>query len=153
MSEAPLRFRATLAWAGSTGEGYDAYDRTHRGSCPPAGASLELSADPVFRGRPELLDPEQLLVLAASSCQLLSFLAVAARSRIDVVGYEDDAEGEMPLEEGRITVIRLRPKIAVRGGAPRSKVERAVDLAHRECYVSRSLSCPVTVEATITVSA
>ncbi len=153
MSGTLLRFRATLAWAGSTGEGYEAYDRTHQASCPPASAALVLSADPTFGGRPELLDPEQLVVLAASSCQLLSFLAVAARSRIDVVGYEDEAEGEMPAEEGRITVIRLRPKIAVGGGITRARVARAVEVAHRECYVSRSLACPVIVEASITVSA
>jgi len=36
------------------------------------------------------------VVLAAGSCQLLSFLAVAARARLDVVAYEDDAEGVMP---------------------------------------------------------
>jgi len=35
-----------------------------------------------------------LVVLAAASCQLLSFLASAALSGIDVRSYEDDAEAE-----------------------------------------------------------
>jgi organic hydroperoxide reductase OsmC/OhrA len=152
VSEVVHRYSANLTWRGSTGQGYEAYDRTHRGQCPPAGAVLELSADPGFRGRAELLDPEQLVVLAASSCQLLSFLAVAARSRIDVVSYEDDAEGEMPSAEGRITAIRLNPRITVQGRASEARVLRAVEVAHSECYVARTLSCPVSVAARVTLS-
>jgi organic hydroperoxide reductase OsmC/OhrA len=77
------RYRATLSWSGSTGEGYEHYGRDHEVD------GLPLSADPHFRGDPERLNPEVLLVMAAASCQLLSFLAVAARARIDVVAYED----------------------------------------------------------------
>ena len=77
---------------------------------------LDVSADPAFRGDPALVNPEQLVVVAASSCQLMSFLAAAALAHIDVVSYEDDAEGEMPEERPiRITRITLRPRIVVRG--------------------------------------
>ena len=89
-------YRARCSWSGSTGEGYEQYRREHVGSAPPAGDSLLLSADPAFRGQAEHLNPEQLVALAAASCQLLSFLSVAARARLDVVAYEDDAEGVMP---------------------------------------------------------
>lgn len=107
------RYTTRTRWQGSTGAGYDAYDRAHAASAPPAEAEIRLSSDPAFGGDPALLNPEQLLVLAASSCQLLSFLAVAARARIDVVAYEDDAEGEMPEEPRpvRVTRIVLRPRI------------------------------------------
>ena len=72
MSAPPHRYRTELAWRGSTGAGYAAYDRTHEVSAPPAGVTLSLSADPTFRGDPERLNPEQLLLAAASSCQMLS---------------------------------------------------------------------------------
>ena len=109
-------YHAAVSWAGSTGAGYDHYDRGHEG------AGLPLSADPHFRGDPESLNPEVLLVLAAASCQLLSFLAVCARARIDVVRYEDDAEGVMPEDEKphRITRIALRPRIEVAGADQRA---------------------------------
>ena len=61
---------------GSTAAGYESYDRAHLGAVPPSLSEIELSADPVFRGDPQRCNPEQLLVLAAASCQLLSFLAV-----------------------------------------------------------------------------
>src|SRR4029078_7111634 len=89
-------YRVTSRWSGSTAVGYEAYERKHSVSTTPPTQSLELSADPAFRGDPAFLDPEELFGMAAASCQLLSFLAVAARARIDVVEYVDDAEGFMP---------------------------------------------------------
>src|SRR6185436_10110941 len=130
--------------------GYDHYDRTHAMHSPSADVHLELTADPAFLGDPSRLNPEQLLVAAASSCQLLSFLAVAARARIDVVGYTDDADGEMPEDDApmRITRIRLRPRIVVRGDVAEDRLRHLCEVAHRECYVSSSLTTEVVVEPT-----
>jgi organic hydroperoxide reductase OsmC/OhrA len=147
------RYSATCAWQGSTAAGYDAYERTHEAKAPPAPETLQLSSDPAFRGDPALLNPEQLLVLAASSCQLLSFLAVAARARIDVIEYRDDAEGEMP--EGdppmRITRITLRPQIVVREDVSEARVRHLVEVAHRECFIANSLTTEVVVEPDISI--
>ena len=46
---------------GSTGAGYERYAREHHTSMPPAAASLTLSADEAFLGRPDHFNPEQLL--------------------------------------------------------------------------------------------
>ena len=54
-------------------------------------------------------------MLAAASCQLLSFLAVAARARIDVIDYRDEAAGQMP--DDALTQITLRPHIVVAAGS------------------------------------
>jgi organic hydroperoxide reductase OsmC/OhrA len=81
------RYRARCSWSGSTGAGYEGYDRAHVAAAPPAATELRLSGDRAFLGDAALLNPEQLLVMAASSCQLLSFLALAARARVDVVSY------------------------------------------------------------------
>jgi organic hydroperoxide reductase OsmC/OhrA len=146
------RYPTGLRWAGSTAAGYAAYDRTHTVWTEPDGPALTLSGDPAFGGRAELLNPEQLLVLAASSCQLLSFISLAARARIEVVAYEDTALGEMP-ERGStpasIETIVLRPTIEIRGDVHRDKVLRLVRLAHEECYIANSLRTEVTVEPTL----
>jgi organic hydroperoxide reductase OsmC/OhrA len=141
------RYTVSCAWRGSTGAGYEAYDRSHDAHAPPAEATLTLSGEPAFRGEPELLNPEQLLVMAASSCQLLSFLAVAARARIDVVDYRDDAEGEMPEDDPpmRISRITLRPRITVRGDVSEERIRHLVDVAHRECFIANSLKTDVVV--------
>jgi len=147
-------YRTSLTWKGSTGEGYAAYDRTHSVVAPPAEATLTLSSDPAFSGDPSLLSPEQLLVLSASSCQLLSFIAVAARARIDVVAYRDSAEAVMPEDDSptRITRIDLRPVVTIRpggdGGPSDDRLLHLCEVAHRECYVANSLRTEVVVRPT-----
>ena len=146
-------YRTTLAWSGSTAPGYEAYDRAHEVSAPPAEAALALSGDPAFRGDPARLNPEQLLVAAASSCQLLSFIAIAARSGVDIRSYTDQAEGEMPEDDlpVRITRIVLRPVIVAGPGTPRERVQRIVEKAHEECYIANSLRTEIAIEPTIDV--
>lgn len=153
MSGRTHRYEATCSWSGSTGLGYDAYDRRHRASAPPAGAVVSLSGDPAFGGDPDLLNPEQLLVLALASCQLLSFLAVAARARVDVVGYEDRAEGAMPEAAGpaRITEVVLRPHITVRPPATEARVRRLVEVAHKECFIANSVTSRVVLQPAIDI--
>ncbi len=145
------RYAAHLAWSGSTAAGYDAYTRAHEATCPPAthGQPLALTADPTFKGDASKLNPEQLLVLAASSCQLLSFLAVAARARVDVLAYEDDAEGEMPEDDKpmRIARITLRPTITVRGPDPDDeRLHQLTEVAHRHCFIANSVTSEIRIE-------
>ncbi len=146
-------YQTHLVWEGSTGAGYAAYSRDHRAVAPPAEQELRLSADPQFRGDAGLTNPEQLLVMAASSCQLLSFLACAARRRVDVLAYEDDAHGVMPHDSTpqRITNIHLAPTIVVAPGTEPEDVVRLVHEAHDQCYIANSLSATVTVEPTVVV--
>ncbi len=143
-------YHVACAWEGSTAVGYDAYDRNHSASAPPASPSLTLSSDPAFLGDPTQLNPEQLLLLAASSCQLLSFLAVAARARIDVVDYRDEAAAVMPEDDRpvRITRITLRPRVTVRGDVTDERLRHLTEVAHRECYIANSVRADIVVEPT-----
>jgi organic hydroperoxide reductase OsmC/OhrA len=144
-------YRAQVQWAGSTSAGYADYPRAHSAYLPPAAEGLDLSADASFNGDPDLPNPEQLLVLAASSCQLLSFLALAARRGVDVQKYEDDATGEMPETAApkRITRITLRPTVTVAAGTDVSTVQKLLYEAHRECYIANSLKSETRLEPTI----
>jgi organic hydroperoxide reductase OsmC/OhrA len=154
-SDKTHRYRAICEWRGETASGYAKYPRAHRVTAPPAETALDLSSDPAFRGDGRKLNPEQLLVMAASSCQLLSFLAIAARAKIDVRGYFDEADGEMPetIEPIAFSRIRLQPRIEIARGVSESPSEAEllamVRQAHEECYIASSLKSEVTVEATI----
>ena len=61
-------YQVRCSWRGSTGVGYQHYQREHAASAPPALDSLVLSADRAFLGQPDRLNPEQLVVIAAASC-------------------------------------------------------------------------------------
>lgn len=141
-------FTTSLAWTGSTGVGYDDYSREHEVTM--ASQTVTASSAAAFLGDANHPNPEQLLVAAASSCQMLSFLSVAARARLDVVDYRDDAVGEMP--EGNrpmwVNRIVLRPRITFTGDPSRAKAERLVEVAHRECFIAQSLRSEIVLEPT-----
>ena len=138
-----MRFSARTSWSGSTALGWDRYDRAHAARAEPAKQELTVTTAEE-RGNPDYLNPEQLLLMAASSCQLLWFLHLAAKARIDVVAYEDHCEAEMP--DDRLTRIVLRPKITIEGDPSGDRVLKLCEQAHRHCNIAKSLSCPVELE-------
>jgi len=148
MSELAVhRYAATCQWRGSTAIGYENYDRSHEVTTAPAQQSLAMSSDPAFHGHPELLNPEQLLVMAAASCQMLSFLAIAARARLDVVEYRDQAEGFMPEDDKpmRITRIVLKPRVVIKGEVREERVRQLLHTAHEQCFIANSLKTSIEI--------
>jgi organic hydroperoxide reductase OsmC/OhrA len=131
------RYHATCHWAGDTTMGYESFDRAHTSSAPPASTELMLSADPAFLGHPQKLNPEQLLLMSASSCQLLSFLA----------------EAEMPEDAKpmRLTKLTLTPRIVVGPGVKEERILKLTEMAHKQCYISNSLSTEITVEPAVEI--
>ena len=114
---------------------------------PPAEQELRLTTGEE-QGDARLLNPEQLVVIAASSCQMLWFLHLAAKARIDVIGYEDAPDAEMPADDGPVglTRITLRPRIGVAGEPSEERLLRLVERAHELCYIANSLRTEVVVE-------
>jgi organic hydroperoxide reductase OsmC/OhrA len=103
------------------------------------------------KGDPAVLNPEQLLLMAASSCQMLWFLHLASKARIDVVSYEDDASAVMPddVDPVCITEVALRPRITVAGDASEERVRKLVDSAHGHCFIANTLNCDMTIEPSV----
>ncbi|SDI86719.1 Organic hydroperoxide reductase OsmC/OhrA [Frankineae bacterium MT45] len=145
------RYATEVSWSGSTGAGYRNYSRSHVVRTPPATNDLEVSADPSFLGDPARQNPEQLLVAAAASCQLLAFLAVAARAGVDVLSYTDTAEALMPVTRGpmRITTITLHPQIVVAAGSDLERIPAFIEQAHEECYIANTLNAEIVIEPQI----
>lgn len=142
-----------LRWAGSTGSGVRSYSRDHVAAAPPATPVVALSADPAFRGDPDRLNPEQLVVMAASSCQMLSFLGAAARAGINVLAYDDDAASHLDLAAApaRLGTIRLAVTVEVAAGTDEALVLELAEQAHQGCYVANSLAVPVEVSTKVVV--
>lgn len=140
-------YTTDLTWSGRT-TGYDDYDRRHDVSI--GASTFALSADAAFRGDSSLPNPEQLVVAAASSCQMLSFLAVAALGGVEVREYRDEAVGVMDntMRPMRLTSIILRPRIVVAASTP-ERAERLLTKAHAQCYIANSLITPITLEPVI----
>ena len=82
---------------------------------------------------------------------MLTFLAVAARSRYVVESYQDEAVGTLAKNaEGQmaITKVVLHPQV-VFGGASRPGDEelfRLHERAHVHCFIANSVKCEVSIE-------
>ena len=125
--------RASLRWRrGEAAFTYETYTRDHVWRFP-GGVEVPASSAPEFRGNAALVDPEAALVAALSSCHMLTFLAIAARKRIVVESYDDEAVGVLEKNaDGKLAVTRvvLRPKVVFGEGASVSK-EDLERLHHR----------------------
>ena len=146
------RYETRARWTGSTGVGWDHYDRAHIGTAPGATQEVRLTTGE-SKGDPSILNPEQLLLMAASSCQMLWFLHLAAKARIDVVEYDDSAVALMPTDQEpvRITEITLRPRIVVTGDASEERIGKLVQMAHEHCFVANTLNSEMTLQPTVEV--
>jgi organic hydroperoxide reductase OsmC/OhrA len=145
-------YRGALTWTGAAKGGttsYAAYSREYRVTFEGKPA-LDGSADPTFRGDPTLLNPEEMLVAALSSCHMLTYLAHCALSGIEVVAYCDDAVGTM--EEaagaGKFATVVLHPQVRIARGDI-TKARALHEDAHRDCFVAASVNFPVLYEATV----
>ena len=145
------RYQTRLRLTGSTGLGWEGYDRAHEASAPPAEQALTLTTGE-SQGDPRHLNPEQLLVMAASSCQMLWFLHLAAKARIDVVEYEDEAKASMPAD-GALSEIVLRPRIVLGSEVGEERVAKLVRTAHEHCNVAASLRTPIAIEPRVEIPA
>jgi len=144
------RFEARLLWR-KGGEGLSASTHGVEVAGKPA---LEVSAAPQYRGDPSRLNPEELFVASLASCQLLTYLALAARAGVSVVAYEDRASGTLAIADRkmRMTEIALRPRITVAPGTDETKARALVETAHDGCFIANSVSCALRIEPEIAVA-
>ena len=139
-----------LSWKRNTPDFvYETYDRTHEIEAQ-GGTKITASSAPEYLGKAELMNPEEMLVAALSSCHMLSFLAVVAKSRLVLDSYEDQAEGV--LEKGPdgklwITKVVLRPKVKFANDVSSEKLAQLHGKAHHVCFIANSVKTEVTVES------
>lgn len=109
------------------------------------------SAAPAYKGLPEVYNPEDLLVASLAGCHMLSYLALAANSKITVLSYSDDANGTLEKDgmSMKFSEVILQPKIVISSD---SDVEKALALhekAHHVCFIAKSVNFPVQIKPEI----
>jgi organic hydroperoxide reductase OsmC/OhrA len=104
-----------------------------------------MSADPAFRGDPGQLNPEECLLMSLSSCHMLTYLTLAALQGIEIVSYEDKAQGEMVQQGngGKFSSVTLYPIVTVAAGQDAALAESLHAGAHHDCFIANSVNFPV----------
>jgi organic hydroperoxide reductase OsmC/OhrA len=147
----PHVFRSSLQWSGAaSGPTRDPATFSRDLEMSFESVSLPMSSAPGYRGDPTRANPEQLLVAAVSSCHALTYLFHAAKNGVAVVSYQDDAQGELALVDGRMRMARviLRPRVTLQAGSDEARARELVDKAHRDCFISNSVLTQVSIEPT-----
>lgn len=111
-----------------------------------------VSAPPTeFDGPGDRWSPETLLLGALADCLALTFRAVARASKFDWTRLQLRAEGVLDRVEGetRFTEIHVQAVLEAPAGADPATGERLLAKSERNCLISRSLRCPVSLVATV----
>ena len=129
-----------LNWTGNTLD--SAYNRNATVSTPGK-QPLSVSSAPEFAGDATRWNPEDLLGSALATCHMLTFLALCAKAKVEILGYEDHAEAVLDTVDKvtRVTQVHLRPVIRVRRGTSMAKVVELFEKAHKYCFVANSVTC------------
>ena len=144
-------FRASVRWQRTSPDfAFDTYNRAHEVTFG-SGTTMKASSAPSYNGDPARVNPEEQFVSALSSCHMLTFLAVAAKKRLVVESYEDDASGVLERNtEGKMAMTRvvLRPKVVFSGEKQPSADELAAmhETAHKGCFIANSVKADVACE-------
>jgi organic hydroperoxide reductase OsmC/OhrA len=106
---------------------------------------IKVDAAPDWGGNASHTNPEQALAAALSSCQMMTFLALAAKAKWPVASYEDHAVAHLGKNaKGQMSVTRIDLHPVVRfdtGFSPEAdKLVQMHERAHRYCFIANTLA-------------
>jgi organic hydroperoxide reductase OsmC/OhrA len=142
---------ATITWRRETPDfNLETYNRDHDWAFD-AGITVRASAAPAYKGNERCVDPEEAFVASLAACHMLTFLAVAARQKLVVDSYRDEAVGVLARNDAgslAITRVTLRPQIAFGGETQPSaeEIQKLHDRAHHACFIANSVKTEVVIE-------
>ena len=107
-------------------------------------------------GGPEetmLHSPEDLFVASATMCYMNGFVEFTRKMRIEFKSFECVAVGTLEKvgKSFEVTKIDTESKIVIGSEDIRNKIDRALELAAKYCYVGNSMKCPITHSTEVVV--
>jgi len=149
------KYTAEVNWTRQDHENFidNKYSRGHQWQFD-GGAIIEASSSPSIVPLPysvaDNVDPEEAFVASLSSCHMLFFLSIAAKSKLIVDNYIDNAVGIMEKDaDGKtsMTQVTLRPVVTFLENSPTyNELEKMHHQAHELCFIANSVKTHVTTE-------
>jgi len=106
-------------------------------------------APPEFKGRAGNWSPEYLFVASLNSCYILTLLAIAEFSKIQLLTMSSSAKGKLEKVEGgtyQITEIVVRPRVVIASANDLARMPRILEKAKENCFVSNSIKSVIKIE-------
>jgi peroxiredoxin-like protein len=141
MADAPVYFyQSELEWTGEK-------------NLQLAGAHLPAikgGAPPEFKGRDDNWSPENLFVASLNSCYILTLLAIAEFSKIQLLSVSSSATGKLEKIPGgssfQVTEIIVKPRIVLASANDLARMPRILEKAKENCFVSNSIKSAIKIE-------
>lgn len=117
-------------------------------------STIEVATPPQFpKGIPGIWSPEHLLVAAANSCLMTTFLAIADNSKLPFLSFESKADGKLEMVEGRymISEITLYPVVEISDESLKEKVLKMLQKAEDVCLISNSIKAAIVFKPEVNV--
>ena len=153
MSDAHV-FEITLTYPASTAQATPPDANFSRNNIMRSGSKHEVAASSpgAFGGDDSRYNPEELMLMSLSECHMLTYLAIAAKKQITIVGYEDRATAQLGIGEfgvaGKTSMqsVTLHPRVTVAKGTNLDDARAIHVKAHANCFMANSVNFPITTE-------
>ncbi len=107
----------------------------------------------IITGEASYHSPEDLFVASATTCYMNGFVNFTEKMHVNFKSFECDAVGFLE-KVGRsfeITKIEMKAKVVVESEDLRNKINRALELAAKYCFVGNSMKCPISHDTEVVV--
>jgi organic hydroperoxide reductase OsmC/OhrA len=139
----PKYYPVRLVWAGGKKGNLTVEGKVSIKTGVPSGGPDEVT----------LHSPEDLFVASATMCYMNGFVEFTRKMRIDFKSFECDAVGTLE-KVGRsfeVTKIDMKAKVVIGSEDIRKKIDRALELAAKYCFIGNSMKCPITHDPDVVV--
>lgn len=142
---------AGVRWKRATKDfSYDTFNRSHELIYQDHAITIPGNAGEQNTGAAKGADPEEQYIAALSACHMVTFLSIAAKKRLTVDAYEDNAVGNLEKDsDGRFWVSRVTLRPSVRFAEPMPDAQTVTHIhesAHKNCFIANSVKTSVAVE-------
>ncbi len=133
------------------------WESGRKGVVSPPGIepTIRFSSPPEFKGEPGFWTPEHFLLAAVASCFVVTFYALAERSKMEFGKLELSVEGKLSKLEGRLSFVEivLSPTLTVFQNHDNDRVYGLLERTEHGCLIARTLACPVLMQPLVVQTA
>ncbi len=143
MSEEPRLYPVKLVWTGGKSGSLLVDSKVPIKTGIPSGGSNEAMYH----------SPEDLFVASAAICYMNGFVEFTRKMRIEFKSFECDAIGTLERVERsyEVTKIDMKAKVVIDTEEIRNRIDRALALAAKYCFIGSSMKCPISHETEVLV--
>ena len=143
MSEEPKLFPVKLVWTGGKSGNLTVEGKVDiKTGVPSGGPEVAM-----------LHSPEDLFVASATMCYMNGYVEFTRKMRIDFKSFECDAVGTLEKVDRsfEVTKIDMKARVVIGSEDIRKKIDRALELAAKYCFIGSSMKCPISHDTEVVV--